>query len=1022
MSLSSISIRRPVLAIVLSIIIVLFGVIGYTYLGVREFPSIDPPIITVSVSYIGANADVIETQITEILEESINGIAGIRSITSVSRDGRSNITVEFNVDTDMEAAANDVRDRVSRIISQLPPDTDPPTVTKADADASPIIYIALQSNVKNLLQISEIANNVFKERLQTIPGVSAVQIWGEKRYSMRLWLDPKKLAAYKISPQEIRTALNSENIELPSGKIEGNNTELTVRTKGKISSEEEFNNLIIKENNGTLVKLSDIGFAQLGAENEYSILKQDGIPMVGIVLIPQPGSNHIQIVDECYKRLEQIKKDIPKDVKASIGFDMTRHIRNSISEVKETILIAFILVIIIIFLFLRDWRTTLIPILAIPISLIGSFFIMYLAGFTINVLTLLGIVLAIGLVVDDAIVVLENIYKKIENGMEPVEAGTKGAAEIFFAIISTTVVLAAVFLPIIFLQGLTGRLFREFGIVISGSVIISAFVALTLTPMISTKIIKQKSRHSKFYLATEPFFENLMKGYRIVLNKFMNHRWIAFLIMAVSILLIALIFPILQSELAPIEDRSAIRVQTTTSEGASYNFTNRFMDKLVETVSDAVPEREASIVGVALGGGSSAVNTGFIRLMLTEPDKRKRSQQQIAEELTGLVNRFTDGRTFVIQEQTIGTSRGGSLPIQYVLQAPTLDKLKQVIPKFLEEARKSAIFKQVDVNLKFNKPELAIEINRNKVRELGLSVADIAQTIQLTFSGQRYGYFILNGKQYSVIGQVQKQDRNTPTDLSSLFVKSKNGQLIQLDNFVTIVEQSNPPQLFRFNRYVAATISASLSPGYTIGDGIKEMDRIADNVLDKSFSTSLSGVSKDFVESSSSLLYTFLLALIMIYLILAAQFESFRDPFIIMFTVPLAVTGALLSLWYFNQTLNIFSNIGLIMLIGLVTKNGILIVEFANQQKAEGLNIVDAVKEAAVLRFRPILMTSLSTILGTLPIALALGAGSESRVSMGIVVISGLIFSTILTLFVIPAIYSYFSEKKKSVKNVTEEN
>lgn len=1018
MSLSSLSIRRPVLSIVMSIVIVLLGVIGFTFLGVREYPSIDPPIITVGVSYVGANADIIESQITEPLEESINGIAGIRSITSVSRDGRSSITVEFNVDVNLEDAANDVRDRVSRSVANLPPDADPPVVTKTDADANPIMYITLKSESKNLLEVSDIASNIFKERLQTIPGVSEVRIFGEKRFSMRLWLDPYKMASLKVSPQEIRSALTSENVELPSGKIEGENTELTIRTKGRMLSVYEFNNLIIREDRGQLIRLSDVGYAELGPENEYSVLKIDGVPMISVVLMPQPGSNHIEIADECYKRLELLKKDIPSDIITEIRLDGTKYIRKSIAEVEETILIAFILVILIIFLFLRDWRTTIIPILAIPISLIGAFFIMYFSNFTINVLTLLGIVLAIGLVVDDAIVVLENIYKKIEDGMDPVEAGMKGSSEIFFAIISTTVSLAVVFLPIIFLQGLTGRLFREFGIVIAGSVLISAFVALTLTPMLSTRIIKRRAHHSKFYNLTEPFFVNLINGYESMLVSFLKKRWLGFVIMLGSVLLIALIMPLIQTELAPIEDRNELRLSTTTPEGSTYNFTYNFMEKLNRLLEEKAPESESIMMGVAMGFGGGANNTGFIRLSLVEPEKRTRSQQKIYEDLSKQVNKLSDGRTFVVQSQTIGTQRGGGLPIQYVVQAPTIEKLRDVIPNFLDEARKNETFAQVDVNLKFSKPELVLEIDRSKARELGVAVVDIAQTLQLALSGQRYGYFIMNGKQYQIIGQLTKEYRSKPIDLQTLYVKSRKGELLQLDNFISVKTQSTPPQLYRFNRYVAATFSASLAPGKTIGDGIEAMDEIADKVLDESFSTALTGTSKDFVESSSSLLFTFLLALTFLYLILAAQFESFRDPFIIMFTVPLAFAGAVISLFLFDQTMNIFSEIGLVMLIGLVTKNGILIVEFANQKKAQGLPIVDAVREAAVLRFRPILMTSLATILGTLPIALALGAGAESRVSMGIAVIGGLAFSTILTLFVIPAVYTYFSEKTKSVSNV----
>lgn len=1019
MSLSSISIRRPVLAIVMSLAIILFGAIGYTYLGVREYPSIDPPIITVSTSYVGANADVIESQITEPLEEQINGIAGIRSLTSVSRDGRSSITVEFDVSIDLETAANDVRDRVSIARSRLPQDVDPPTVAKADADAVPIVFLNIKSDKRTLLDLSDIAQNVFKERLQTIPGVSQVNIWGERRYSMRLWMDPAKLAAYNITPLDVRNALNKENIELPSGRIEGSNTELTVRTLSRLESLDDFNNLIIKESKNGIVRFKDIGTAELYPENDRSILRRDGIPMVGVVLIPQPGANYIQIADEFYKRIDQMKKDLPPDIELGIGFDVTKYIRNSISEVKETIIIAFCLVILIIFLFLRDWRTTLIPIIAIPVSLIGSFFIMYLANFSINVLTLLGIVLAIGIVVDDAIVVLENIYKKVELGLNPIEAGMKGTSEIFFAVISTTVTLAAVFLPIMFLRGITGRLFVEFGVVIAGSVIISAFVALTLTPMLSSRFLKTQSKHSWFYYKTEPFFNWLEISYQKALKNFLNTWWLAFVIMFLAIIVIYLIGSSMQSELAPIEDRGDIRITSTMPEGTSFQAMDKYITELSQAVQKSIKELDAVIsVTAGGGGGTQSANTGFVRLILKEAKERKRSQQEIAEQLTGLTRKMSDARSFVIQSQSISTRRGG-LPVQYVVQAPNFEKLRAIVPKFLDQALLNPTFANVDVDLKFNKPEIVVDINRTKARELGVSALDIAQTLQLAYSGQRFGYYIMNGKQYQVIGQVFKENRNKPVDLTSIYVRNNQSQLIQLDNLISLHEKSSPPQLYRFNRYVSATFSASLAPGKTIGDGITAMDNIAKNVLDESFSTALQGASKDFVESSSSLLFTFVLALILIYLTLAAQFESFRDPLIIMFTVPLAIAGALISLWYFNQTLNIFSQIGQIMLIGLVTKNGILIVEFANQKKAEGLSSIDAVKEAARLRLRPILMTSLSTILGTLPIALALGAGSESRSSMGIAVIGGLIFSTVLTLFVIPAIYSYLSEKTKTVSNVT---
>ncbi len=1015
MSLSSISIRRPVLAIVMSIVIVLFGLIGYTYLGVREYPSIDPPIISVSTSYVGANADVIESQITEPLEEQINGIAGIRSLTSISRDGQSEITVEFEVDVDLETAANDVRDRVSRSQRNLPADVDPPIVSKADADAIPIVFLNVKSDQRTLLELSDIALNNFKERLQTISGVSQVMIWGEQNYSMRLWMDPAKLAAYGITPADIRNALNRENIELPSGSIEGKKTELTLRTMGRMITEDDFNNLAIKESRGAIVRFQDVGFAELYPENDKFILRRDGIPMVGVVLVPQPGANYIEIADEFYKRIEQIKKDLPADIELGIGFDVTKYIRNSISEVRETILIAFILVILIIFLFLRDWRTTLIPILAIPVSLIGSFFIMYIADFSINVLTLLGIVLAIGIVVDDAIVVLENIYKKVEAGLEPIEAGIKGTSEIFFAVISTTITLAAVFLPIMFLQGITGRLFIEFGVVIAGSVIISSFVALTLTPMLSSRLLKQKKKHGRFYEKTEPFFKALELAYKNGLDYFMERRWLAALIMVFTIAGIFVVGSFLKSELAPVEDRGEIRIDSKMPEGTSYELMDRYILQTINMLQDSIKEIE-SIISLA-GGGRRGSNGGFVRLTLTDAETREKSQQQIAEEVTGIMKNLNDANSFVIQSQSISTRRGG-LPVQFVIQAPNFEKLQKIIPEFLDEARDDPTFANADVNLKFTKPEIVVEINRTKAQQLGISVRDIAQALQLAYSGQRFGFFIMNGKQYQVIGQVLKEDRNKPLDLASLYVRNNRDQLIQLDNLITMKEKSSPPQLFRFNRYVSATVSASLNPGKSIEDGINAMERIADKVLDDSFSTSLEGSSKDFVESSSSMLFTFLFALVLIYLTLSAQFESFRDPLIIMFTVPLAIAGSIFSLWYFNQTLNIFSQIGLIMLIGLVTKNGILIVEFANQKKAQGLKVAEAVKEAARLRLRPILMTSLSTILGTLPIALALGAGSQARVSMGIAVIGGLIFSTGLTLFVIPAVYSVLSDKKKEVSNV----
>lgn len=1011
MSISSLSIRRPVLATVMSIIIILFGVIGYNYLGVREYPAVDPPIVTVTTNYTGANADIIESQITEPLEESINGIAGIETMTSVSREGRSTITVEFNLGIDMEAAANDVRDRVSRSLRRLPADVDNPIVSKADADSNPIIFLNVRSDMRDMMDLTEFATTEFKERFETIPGVSEVNIWGAKDYSMRLWMEPSRLAAYGLTPIDVFMALEQQNVELPSGRIEGSTTELSVRTLSRLSTAEEFNSMIVKRDGDNVVRFRDIGLAMIGPQNERTILKRDGIPMVGVVLRPQPGANNIAIADEFYNRLESIKANLPEDVSVAIGFDVTEYIRDSISEVRQTIFIAFLLVVLIIFMFLRDWRTTLIPIIVIPIALIGAFFVMFILGFSINVLTMLGLVLAIGLVVDDAIVVMENVYAKIEQGMNPIEAGLKGSKEIFFAIVSTTTALVAVFLPVIFLEGLTGRLFREFGLVLAGAVIISSFVALTLSPMLCSKILKKREKQSYIHRKTEPFFVKLNSGYRKSLASFMRLRWIAFAVVLITVGMIAWFGFNLQQELSPLEDRSRMRIFATGPEGTTFDFMDNYVDEVTEAIQERFDEVDAIITVTSPGfGATSSVNSAFFNIILKDPSERDKSQFQLADELTAMLNNYTGARGFVTQEQSIRAQRGG-LPVQYVIQAPNFERLREALPKFIEAANSEGTFSVVDVDLKFNKPELNIEINRDRARTLGVSIRDIAQTLQLAFSGQRFDYYIQDGKQYEVIGQMAREYRNEPVDLASLYVRSDEGRLIQLDNLITIREDNNPPQLFRFNRFVSATVSAGLASGYSLGEGINAMDRVAAATLDESFSTSLTGTSRDFQESADSLLYAFILAILLIYLILAAQFESFRDPFTILFTVPLAVGGALMTLFFFGQTINIFSQIGMIMLIGLVTKNAILIVEFANQRKEAGLSVIDAIQDAAAARFRPILMTSLSTVLGVLPIALAIGAGSESRVSMGIAIIGGLLFASILTLYVIPAMYSFFSKE-----------
>ncbi|HCA78237.1 MAG TPA: acriflavin resistance protein [Bacteroidetes bacterium] len=1014
MSLASVCIKRPVLAIVMSLTILLFGIISFTLLGIREYPAIDPPIISVRTSYAGANASVIESQITEPLEKAINGIAGVRNLSSSSSQGSSNITVEFNLDTDLEAAANDVRDKVSGASRSLPQDIDnPPVVYKADANSDDIISVTIQSDTRNLLEISDYAENVVAQNFQTIPGVSSTQIRGQKRYSMRMWMDPNKLVAYGLTALDVRTALNRENVDLPSGKISGDQTELIVNTKGRMRTEEEFNNLIVKTEPNRTVRFSDVGFAMLGPENEEFILRQSGIPMVAVGVIPQPGSNYIEIADEFYRRFDQLKKELPADLKMELSIDNTRFIRRSVTEVQETILIAITLVILIIFAFFRDWVIAFRPLIDIPVSLIGSFFIMYIMGFSINILTLLAIVLATGMVVDDGIVVTENIFKKVEKGMTPTQAAFAGSKEIFFAVISTSITLAAVFLPVIFLEGFVGRLFREFGVIIAGSVLISAFVSLSLTPMLNARMIRKKRAHTRFYEVTDRYFEALNRGYEKLLTGFMKRRWLATAIVAISLLLIVLIGSGLQSELAPLDDRSYLRMSVTGPEGASYEYTNAIVDNLVTMINDSIPEKRICLSFI---GGFSSVNSGNMRIMLSDPKERTRSQQEIANYLLAKTRRITEARVFVAQEQTISASGGGfrsGQPVAFVIQNQDFEKIRRALPQFLDEVNKSDVLLNADVNLKFNKPQVDVSIDRDRARSLGVSIVDIAQTLQLAFSGQRFSYFEMNGFQYSVIGQVGRENRDEPLDLRSLYVRNNVGKLIQMDNLVKLQEESAPPQLYHFNRFKAATVSAGLAPGRTIGDGIAEMNRIAKQVLDDSFRTALAGASRDYSESSSNIIFAFLLALALIYLVLAAQFESFIDPFTIMLTVPLALAGALLSLWATGQTLNIFSEIGIIMLIGLVTKNGILIVEFANQNKEKGKSLLEAAQFAAAARFRPILMTSLATMLGALPIALALGGSAKSRVSMGIVVIGGLFFSFVLTLFVIPAMYTIFSKEKQ---------
>ena len=1011
MTLSDIALKRPVGSIVLSLVIILLGAVGFNFLGVRLYPAIDPPVITVQTNYTGANDDIIESQITEPLEKSINGIEGVKSISSQSATGTSTITVEFNLGADLEKAANDVRDKVSQAQKNLPQDIDAaPTVTKADANSDPIVMLSAQSTNMNAIELSDYAENVLQEKLQTIPGVSSVAIYGQQRPAMRLWLDPARMMAYSLTASDVDAALTKENVEMPGGKIRGDATELTVKTFGRLVTENDFNNLIIKQTDNQVIRLSDIGEAVVGPQDEESGSAVNGTTGVMMVLIPLPGANTIQIADEFYKRMDQIKTNMPKGMELNVARDKSIFVRQSVEDVIETLLISIFLVVIIIFLFFRNWIIALRPLIDIPVSLIGTFFIMYLFDFSINVLSLLGIVLATGLVVDDGIVVTENIFKRIEQGMNKFQAALEGTREIFFAVISTSLTLAIVFIPVIFLQGFTGRLFREFGIVVASAVLISALVSLTLTPVLNVFLGGSGTHHSKFYIASEPFFVGMEKRYRRFLTFFIKNKWVAYSIIGLCVLLIVTISRTLKSELAPLEDHSYIRTSVTAPEGTEFSATKKVIDRIAAISSDKFPEAKYTL---ARYGTGSSTNSGFVISFLTDPSERKATQQDIYKKLSKFYDSIPEARVIASQEPTITTSSSRGLPVQFVLQNLDFDKIHKILPKFLEEAQNSPVFSNIDVDLKFNKPEVNIVVDRLKATSLGINEKDVSDALDLAYSGGRYGYYLKNNKQYYVIGQVVRDNRKTAANISSLYVRSNTGNMIQLDNLVSLQENSNPPILYHYNRYKSATVSANLADGKTLGEGIAEMQRIADKLLDPTFTTALSGPSRDFAESNSNISFALILALLLIYLILAAQFESFRDPFIIMLTVPMAIAGAMLSLWIFGQTLNIFSEIGMILLIGIVTKNGILIVEFANQKRALGMNKRLAAFESASARFRPILMTSLATIFGALPIALALGAGSTSRVSLGIVVVGGLCFSLLLTLFVIPVMYMIMSSNKK---------
>lgn len=1006
MSFSTLSIRRPVLMTVMALGIVLIGAFGASNLGIREYPNVDSPIITVRTTYTGANAAVVETEVTEVIEASVNSAAGIKSLTSTSSDGNSTIRAEFEVGTDLEAAANDIRDRVSRVQRRLPDEADAPVVYKSDSDSDPILIASLLSDTRDAMDLSEIGSNVVKERLQTIPGVSEVNLWGEKAPVVRIWLDPLRMKALGVTPSDVSSALSKENEELPAGKLEGQATDLSIRTLGRLEKPADFNSVPIRTaSDGSIIRLSDVATIHYEPKDTRTGFKRNGKDVISVAVIAQPGANHVAIADEFYKRIEALRQDLPSDIQILSGRDSSVNIRSSIKEVIETIFISFLLVVAVIFIFLREGRSTLIPMVVIPVSIIGSFFVLYLFGFSINVLTLLAMVLAIGLVVDDAIVIVENIYQKIERRMSPKEAAVAGTNEIFFAVIATSIVLMAVFVPMLALGGMTGLLFREFVAVMIGTVIISTFCALTLTPMLCSKVLRTQKK-GLFYEKTEPFFVALNRIYDYLLSRFLRVRGVIFVLIPALLAAAFYCFSNISSEMAPQEDSNMFMVNISAPEGTGLGKTKKMSEAFVEEMTALMDSSEYE----EIQAGSRSGGSSMIRVTLNSDKSKRRSQSEIARQVQILGANYPDLRVMVFEPQSIRSGAGG-LPVQFVLQAGEIEVLRELLPKFTAEAEKSPVFSVVNSNLKFTKPELHVEIDREKAHDQGVSVDDIAKAIALTLGDQTYGEYYKDGRQYDIIGAVPYEYRSSPTNLNELSVRNAAGEMVSVSNFISYVEKSASPSLPRYNRFSAATVSAGLMPGKTVGDGVLEMRRIAKKVIPDSLNiqTELAGSSKEYEDSSSGLYIVFLLALACIFLVLAGQFESYRSPFVTFFTVPLAIAGAIISLYLFGQTLNIFSEIALILLLGLVTKNGILIVEFANQiTERTGCSRLAAAKKSARLRFRPILMTSLSTVLGAVPLILT---GAPSRIAMGVTIVCGLTFATALTLFVVPAAYSFFAPR-----------
>ncbi len=1026
MKLSEISIERPVLATVMSLTILLFGALSFTFLPVREYPDIDAPVVSVNTFYRGASPQVVETEITDILEEQLSTLEGVKLITSSSQEQSSTITIEFNLNRDVDKAANDVRDRVSRVRGDLPATADEPVVAKQDVNAQPIIWLALFGKGFNTLELSDVAYNVFVDKLQRLDGVGAVVIGGNRRYAMRVWLDPQRLAAYGMTVADIERALRGQNAEIPSGRIEGRGREFSVHTRGDLASPEEFSAIIVSNQNGKPVHLSDVAQIQVGAEDDRNIARYNRAPAVGLGVVKQQKASTVDVGHAVRDAIPTLRQSLPAGMHLEVAYDSSTFIDDSIREVVISLAVAVLLVFVVIFVFLGSLRATLIPAVAIPVSVIGTFTVTYLLGFSLNILTLLALVLAIGLVVDDAIVMLENIHRHMEMGKSRMRAALEGAQEIGFAIMATTIALVAVFVPVAFLTGRIGRLFNEFGIAVAVSVLISGFVALTLTPMLCSRILRRDGEHdSKGDAAAagdgEPthssgdgvhaaparaakvsafnrLFGRINNGYERGLRYAVSHRRMVMIATLLVVISIGGLFQLLPRELVPSEDRGWIFTVVRSPEGATLEYTNRYT-QVIEEIYEGLPYTSRMFTAIGLFG---PVTDGFMFVGLKPPNQRPPSQaiaQMIFPRLMGIPGVLA----FAFPPPGLGGGFGGA--VQFVLQADTYEALARATGVMIQEAQKLGYLVNMDTDLKLNKPQLEIEIDRERAAELGVSVADIGATLQTLLGGQRVTRFKRGNHQYEVMLQVPKVDRSRPSMIDGLYVRGTRG-LVQLASVTHVRESVAPRELNHFNRVRSATLSASLAPGVTIGKALSDLNGIAKKALPAGVRTDLAGESREFAESSGGLNLLFIIALVFIFLVLAAQFESFVHPMTILLSVPLAVFGALLTLFIFRMSINIYSQIGLIMLIGLVTKNGILIVEFANQRRAQGMPINDAVVGAAVIRLRPILMTTLATIFGILPIAVGLGAGAESRKPLGMAVVGGMVFSTLLTLIVVPVVYT----------------